>query len=149
ESDNLQATLTAQDDLVTTFTGTAQASFDGALGFGRRPNVDVLEFPELEAGALAPALPQGSVTSIKNFVGTGGTVIIHGDVGGSGAALLNALFGFATAGTGSVVDPLNRTAAVSGTLFVETPATLPLNNGVYGINGLPVGAKSLYETAAG
>src|SRR5262249_44288336 len=27
--------------------------------------------------------------------------------------------------------------------------TLPLNNGVYGINGLPVGAKSLYETAAG
>ena len=148
ESDNLQATLTAQDDLVTTFTGTAQASFDGALGFARRPNVDVLEIPELEAASLAPALPAGSVASIKNFVANGGTLIVHGDFGGSGAALLNLLFGYATASAGQVNDPSDRTA-VAGTLFVESPATLPANNAVWGLNGLPVGAKSLYQTAGG
>ena len=145
ESDSLQATLVSQDNLVTTFTGVTSLEFDTALGPRRRPRADVLVFPEQEAFGLSVTLDLAGQASIRNFVGTGGTLVVHGSTGSLAAVLLNTVFGYTTANGGFANVDSTKTAAVDGTLFVKTPDLLSPNSLVVGIANLPVGAKSLYE----
>lgn len=140
QSDNLRASLLRLGHRAANFTNIIQAAGGSAP----------LLFPALEASDLASVLTTSVRSALQDFVGRGGTLIIHGTANDPArpTRFLNAVFDFALF---SVYDslPATRTAQASGTAFADDPGTLAANNTTWGLttDSLPPGARSVYQTS--
>ncbi|WP_042064392.1 VCBS domain-containing protein [Acinetobacter tjernbergiae] len=143
ESDNLQATLSSQGHIVSTFTDYSATGLTTALS-GKQ----VLVIPELEVGSLGSALTTQAKDVIRDFISDGGSLIIGGSSGSNDTLLLNDLFGFSLTGN-NANTATNRTGTATGTTFADDPTSLPWNDGTYSLNtsSLPAGSKSVFEAS--
>ena len=109
---------------------------------------DVVVIPELESGALEPALSPAATTHLLQYVQTGGVLVSFRDSTSRDHALLGSVFGWTglSAGAQNIVTSLNATNAV-GTPFAGGPATLPTRSATRSTltTSLPPEALSLYD----
>jgi hypothetical protein len=146
EASNVFATLQAQGNTVSTFSGITAADFTAATA-GR----DILVIPELESGDLNADLDAAARAAIASFVQGGGTLFMFGSTAQEAYDLLNATFGYSiTGGSEDTPYPLNNSDAV-GTPFEGGPVTLPYNDDTSGItsSSLPGGSLVIYESETG
>lgn len=138
ESDNLQATLLAQGNIVSTFNDVTASGVSDALA-----GQDMLIVPELESGSWNP--DNSTANEIKNFATNGGTIIKFG-FSGDNAGFLNGVFDFNVVEQNAFVS--NKTTASIDTPFELGPDTLPNNNGTDGlrISSLPAGSSVIYQS---
>lgn len=141
ESDTVQATLASSGHAVLPFTGISLAAFEGALN-----GADLLLFPELEGGDLAPSLAGATRAFLANYVAAGGGIIVMGSSNADN--LLNAIFGFST-GTGGVTSPINQTLNAIGTRYQGGPATLPDNSLTTSLTNTPAQTSAIYTDSNG
>ena len=143
ESDNLQASLAALGHTAKPFVGITAADFSAGLA-----GANALLIPEQENGNLAPNLSGDAVHMIRSYVASGGGLIIHGDFQDTGAAdFLNRVFGIVVT-EGQSPGVTTRQPYADGTAFASGPATLPANNGMDYLTGLPAGATPIYTNGA-
>jgi len=123
EAENLRALIESFGHPVALIEGTSADAFANALA-----TAQVLVIPELESsrnneGAdLAGALSAAARDEIRNFVAGGGTFITCGNLWGNNTALVNAIFGYATA-TVSPGDSVLRDETI-GTPFQHVAGSL-------------------------
>jgi ribosomal protein L24E len=149
ESDNIEASLTAQGHTVTTFTGTTATEFSNALA-----GQDVLVIPEQDNNGLAdgsaPDLSDAVLDVIRDFVEGGGTLVVSGASSPASSTFLNALFDYSLVEASITGDgPYAKTDAASGTEFEDEADSLPGNSDVSGftLGSLPDNATRIYENA--
>lgn len=147
EAYNLWRALEAMSVRVNTFTGTTEEAFFLALG-----GANILLIPEQELGNLATSLDPGAIDVIRGFVAGGGCLVVHGEITGRDAGLINALFGWSIQPQGDYsIWTSTNTGAVAGTAFENGPPSLGGENGLYPWRtaSLPAGSSSLYQFEAG
>jgi uncharacterized repeat protein (TIGR01451 family) len=147
EASNMLATLTAQGNTVTTFTGTSGAAWSAALA-----DKDLVVVPELEKGNLNTGLTSDAKTALRDFVQGGGGFLSNMDSGARIAGLLNTVYGYslAFAAASNATATLN-TAAATGTAYEGGPATIPRLSAVRAVvaSTLPSNAKQIYTSDSG
>ena len=145
EASNVFATLEAQGNTVSTFTGITAADWTAAVA-----GKSVLVIPELESGDLASAIDASARAAIAAFVDGGGTLFMFGSSAQEAYDLLNATFTW-TLSTDNQTELYPITTDAIGTVFEGGPATLPYNNDTSAMNPLtlPPGTKVIYEDADG
>jgi hypothetical protein len=145
EAQNVQASLVKLDMLATRVTASSDGAFQAALGAARRPSVDALVVPELTAD-LGATLVDAAATRLRNFVGTGGTLVVLGGLGSNTnpSAFLNRVFGFSTTAQSPGTTTSTRTSDVAGTLYGSGTAVLAHFGANGGLGGLPPGSRSVY-----
>ncbi|MBT8485076.1 MAG: hypothetical protein HKO59_17320 [Phycisphaerales bacterium] len=147
ESNNVQATLAQLGHHVQTFGETDPASWNLWT-----PGVDVVIIPEQEHAALTPDLSVSAETRLRDFVGAGGGLIVHGGVQGRGGDLLNAVFEF-------TLETMPMTGCCgnlpgggpTGTLFDGGPGMIPNYNATGSLvtASLPRDSVRVYKSTAG
>ena len=142
ESDNVQASLAALGNTVSTFTGTTAAAITAALD-----GKDAVLIPEQEFGSIIGALDGSARDAFADFVSSGGGLIINGSFSGATESFLNGVFGFSLSHGTDDGGPFSKTANAVGTAFAGAPASIPWNNGTYAttLASLPGAAKSIYQ----
>lgn len=148
ESANLIAALEAAGHNVSVFSGITAADWATALA-----SADGLVIPELDSGALEPALDQAAKNVIAAFVSSGhGFIGISSNRNNAGlyhdVELWNAVFGFSLVHT-NVSQPF--TLQVASGRFAGLPATLADLSAVEGVTAasLPAGAEIVYTDTGG
>lgn len=145
EADNMQAAIISFGHVVTPFTGITAADFTAAFAGNQ-----VFVMPEQENAELNPDLDDAARAAIRDFVESGGRMIIASD-GTNGnswtPSLINAVFGLSVTNNQTVSDPTDR--VLSGTIFDNAAAQLPENNATEGLDlvSLPAGALNVYADA--
>jgi uncharacterized repeat protein (TIGR01451 family) len=144
ESDNIQASASSFGHSVTTITGITAADFTSGLA-----GQQVLLIPDLEIADLAPDLVTEVQDLIRNFVSSGGRLVItNSDDNSNAGNFLNTVFGFSlTSDTSNTEVTSDISAAAGQTLFAGQIATLPANDATMGLGNLPTGGISVYDTA--
>lgn len=146
ESDNVQATLASFGATVTTFTGLTGPEWAAALA-----GASIVVIPELENSGLVGSLTPEAVTVLRDFVQSGGGLILNGahSVSGRAADLLNQVFGYSLVEF-NVSGSFTRGAAAAGTEFSDDVPTLPWANGTSGLvlTSLPAGALPIYSDSS-
>jgi len=143
ESDNVQASLSSFGHTVKRFDGTSSAAFSRGL-----TGASLLAIPDLENGDLAPVLSQNAIHTIRNYVLTGGGLIIfEADDNGGDERFLNTVFGYDLSSGTNGPGPAALTSNAAGTAFAGGPATLPFNNWTDPLHAptLPSGASVMYR----
>ncbi|TAN70693.1 MAG: hypothetical protein EPN17_04285 [Methylobacter sp.] len=141
ESDNIQATLISLGHNVSTFIQYSAIDFSSAL-----ESTDILVIPEQETGNLSLALTDKAKQVLRDFVNTGGRIIIGGDMYSNDVDFLNSVFDYSITNRNNEA-PSYITDIASGTSFDSAPSTLTHNNGTYSIDksSLPINGLSIYE----
>lgn len=145
ESVNLQASFASVGVPLTTFTGSTEAAFFGALSAA-----GTLVIPEQERRGLGTFLDAATLAVIRTFVQNGGGLIINGELNSRASDFVNTLTGFSLSETrlpdGSTTT---RNAAATGTAFADAGASLVSNNLSMGltISSLPSQAAVIYGDA--
>jgi len=105
-----------------------------------------LVIPEQENRSWAGDLDFDGITALREFVNSGGTIIVFANYGGA-IDLADAVLGSALQITGASSTSGTRTAAAAGTPFASGPDTLMNNNGSVLIvkDSLPPGSTILYD----
>lgn len=144
ESDNVQATLASLGFTVTTFSGTSASNWSDALA-----EADAVLIPELENGDLGSSLLPDALAVLRNYVNSGGGLIVHGAYAAPSltAHLLNTVFGFSVIEGYASDNSYLKKPAAAGTQFSNDAFDLPLSNGTayLHLNTLPAGSISLYD----
>ena len=142
EASNMEACLKGLGKNVDAFTLSDPGGIDGALS-----GAEAFVVPDLERSAnLFDDLDETSRDAVRNYVRSGGLMLVHGDGGSRSLTLLNGLFGYSlTAGT-SGLDTVFDEAASFGTSYASGPATLPANNSCRTVSlaSLPFSAQVVY-----
>ena len=150
EAAKLRAELVGLGHTVSDFTGTTAAEWATALS-----GADLVVIPELPSASLSAALTPGARSEILSFVSSGGGMLTNDSTNPSysdnSVDLLNVVFGYALAGTGSSGSSSLDAGAAAGTAFAGGPASLPDSNATEGLTtaSLPSGALSIYTTGGG
>lgn len=145
EADNMQASITSFGHVVSTFTGITAADFTAAFAGNQ-----VFVMPEQENAELNPDLDDAARAAIRDFVESGGRMIIASDGTNANSwtpSLINAVFGLSVTNNTTVSDPTDR--VLSGTIFDNAAAQLPENNATEGLDlvSLPADALNVYADA--
>ena len=123
----------------------------GAWGAAAAAN-DVLLFPEPERASTSRInlLTSRIRTVVRNFVASGGRLIVIGDYTDNDehtARFLNRIFGYNLSERREEYRSY-RTSAAAGTLFAGGPSSLPSNNGTAALRNLPSSATSVYRRSS-
>lgn len=139
ESDNVQAVLSWLGHRVITFTAVDAEGMRAGLS-----GVTVAVIPELERQDLVSELSEDARDALREFVGLGRELIVHGTSDRRASDLLNVLFGWRLT-TGTVGNATLGPDA-PGTAFAGAPGRISANQRTRGIDltSLPADASIYY-----
>ncbi|MCP5149181.1 MAG: hypothetical protein H6983_11845 [Ectothiorhodospiraceae bacterium] len=143
EASNMLASLRAHGHQVVGFSALEAVRLAPVLDAA-----DAVVIPELETSATPPlvdALDGDARALLAGFVEDGGVLVVAGDAGGRGLAVVNALFGWQVAALATAPTTFSRLEAARGH-FDTVPSPLPRFSATRAvdISTLPPGAEALF-----